>query len=64
MSGEEYRFVGIPETIEEGPVSYEFTNKGEEPHELVLFRVNDGVEESVEDIVAPPQEEGMRRWPR
>jgi len=61
VSGEDYRFVGIPESIEAGPVSFEFTNKGEEPHELVLFRVNDGVEESVEDIVGLPEEEGKAK---
>lgn len=61
VSGEEYRFVGIPETIEPGPVSFEFTNKGKEPHELVLFRVNDGVEESVEDIMGLPEEEAKAK---
>lgn len=30
-------------------------------YELVLFRVNDGVEESVEDIMALPQEEGSSK---
>ncbi len=61
VSGEDYRFLGVPRNIEQGPVSFEFTNKGKEPHELVLFRVNDGVEESVEDIVGLPQEEGMAK---
>ena len=61
VSGEEYRFVGLPKEIEAGPVSFEFHNKGEEPHELVLFRVNDGVEESVEDIVGLPEEEGRAK---
>lgn len=61
VSGEDYRFVGVPDTFEAGPVSFEFTNKGKEPHELVLFRVNDGVEESVEDIVALPEDEGRSK---
>ena len=42
-------------------MSFEFTNDGKEPHELVLFRVNDGVKESVEQIVALPEEEGRAK---
>ncbi len=64
ISGEDYKFVGVPKKFEAGPVSFEFTNKGKEPHELMLFRVNDGVKESVKEIVGLPQKEGQAKITR
>lgn len=61
VSGKDYSFSGVPKKIKAGPVSFEFTNDGKEPHELLLFRVNDGVTESVEQIVALPEEEGRAK---
>lgn len=61
VSGEDYKFVGVPDKFKPGRISFEFTNKGNEPHELTLFRVNDGVAESVEDIVNLPEEEGKAK---
>lgn len=58
VSAKDYSFSGVPEKIKAGPVSFEFTNDGKEPHELILLRVNDGVPESIEQIVALPEEEG------
>jgi hypothetical protein len=61
VAAEDYKFIGVPAKFEEGPVSIEFTNKGKEPHELSVFRVNDGVTESVEQIVGLPEEEGRAK---
>ena len=46
VSGKDYSFSGVPKKVKAGPVSFEFTNDGKEPHEFVLFKVNDGVREA------------------
>jgi hypothetical protein len=33
----------------------------DEPHELVLFRVNDGVTETIEELLALPEEEAFSK---
>ena len=57
----DYAFEGLPETLPTGPVSFEFTNGGEEFHELALARKNDGVTETAEELLALPQEEAMTK---
>lgn len=47
----DYAFNGVPDTLEAGFVSFELTNDGDEPHEMVVFRKNDGVEQSFEELV-------------
>ena len=61
VSGKDYSFSGVPKKVKAGPVSFEFTNDGKEPHEFVLFKVNDGVRESVKEIVNLPEEEGRSK---
>jgi len=57
VSGTEYSFDGIPKEIEAGPVNFELSNEGKEAHHLVLFRINDGVDLSVDELLALPEEE-------
>ena len=57
----DYAFQGIGATYEPGPVSFELSNQGEELHELVLLRRNDGVTESFQEILAGGEEEGMTK---
>lgn len=57
----EYAFEGLPAAMEAGVMSFELTNGGEEPHELVLFRKNDGVTESIDDILALGEEEAQSK---
>ncbi len=61
VSGNDYSFTGVPQKLKTGPVSFEFKNIGKEPHELLLLRVNDGVSESVAQIVALPEEQGRAK---
>ena len=51
VTGVEYAFTGLPETL---PVGSElsFTNDGAELHELVVVRIADDVTESVEELLA------------
>ncbi len=58
---EDYAFEGIPDTIPAGPAAFDFENTGKEQHELILLRKKDGVTESVEELLALPEEEAMTK---
>lgn len=55
----DYSFEGVPDAIDAGVTSFEFANDGEEMHEMVLFRKNDGVDLSAEELLELPEEEAM-----
>lgn len=57
VAATEYEFAGLPDRVEAGPIGFIFENKGQEPHEMVLLKRNDGVADSVDDLLAMPQEE-------
>lgn len=63
VTGVDFGFEGLPDEVEAGRVAIRFTNgtSAEEPHELVLFKRNEGTTESVEDLLALPQEEAMSK---
>jgi hypothetical protein len=47
----DYGFEGVPETMDAGTAIFTMTNEGDEGHEMILFRRNDGVEESFEALL-------------
>jgi hypothetical protein len=53
----DYEFQGVPEEMSTGVIGVEFTNDGEEFHEFLVFRRNDDVDQSFEEILALPEEE-------
>ena len=53
----EYAFGGLPEELSAGPTVLTLTNGGEELHELVLIRKNDGVTTPIDELLALPEEE-------
>ena len=53
----EYEFQGVPEEVSTGVIGVNFTNDGEEFHEFLVFRRNDDVDQSFEEILALPEEE-------
>ena len=55
----DYSFSGLPDEIEAGVTSFELTNGGSELHEMVLFRRNDGVTQSFEELLALPEDQAM-----
>lgn len=57
----DYGFEGIPETVPAGPSAFAFENTGKEQHEFILLRKKDGVTESVEELLALPEEEAMTK---
>ena len=63
VEGVDYGFEGLPSEVAAGRVAIRFTNATthDEPHELVLFRVQDGVTESVDELLALPEEEAAAK---
>jgi hypothetical protein len=57
VSAVEYSFSGIPDTLPAGLTAFEFSNEGQELHEMVVFRINEGVTQSVEELLQLPEEE-------
>lgn len=57
VEGVDYDFEDAPATVEAGTVGFEFQNSGTEVHELILFRIRDDVDLSVEELLELPEEE-------
>ncbi len=60
VTGTEYEFQDIPETVDAGQTAFTFSNEGGEEHEFVLIRINDDVTASVEDLAQLPEEEAIQ----
>lgn len=61
VTATDYAFEGLPEEMEAGTTSFELTNEGDEVHEVLLFRKNEGVTASAEELLALPEEEAMQQ---
>ncbi len=59
VTGSEYAYEGVPSTLEAGPTAFDFTNAGGEEHELIVFRINDDVTATVQELLALPEEEAI-----
>ncbi|HEX2029229.1 MAG TPA: hypothetical protein VHF25_14640 [Nitriliruptorales bacterium] len=57
ITGEDYAFNGVPATLSAGQVGIRLDNQGREVHEAVIFRINDDVEENIEELLQLPQEQ-------
>jgi hypothetical protein len=53
----DYAFEGVPENMPAGPTSIALTNEGNEEHEMVLFRRNDGETRPIEELLELPEAE-------
>jgi uncharacterized cupredoxin-like copper-binding protein len=59
VTGVDYAFEGVPETLPAGTVAVEFENASEEEeHEMVVFKKNDP-NQSTEELFELPEEEAM-----
>lgn len=56
VTGVDYAFDGLPESVSAGVTGFRFTNEGAEPHEMVLFRLDDSLTEPVVDLFASDDE--------
>ena len=59
VTAKEYEFDGIPEELSIGYHVLNFSNEGMEQHEMVAFKINEGVTESLDEIFAMPEDEAM-----
>jgi uncharacterized cupredoxin-like copper-binding protein len=59
-TGVDYEYEGIPATVPAGVTAVTFENQGEELHEVAMFRINDDVTASVEELLAMPEEQAMQ----
>ena len=57
----EYEFGGLPEELAAGPTVVRLTNDGEEVHEIVVFQRLEGTTESIEELLALPEEEAFSK---
>lgn len=53
----DYAFEELPDTMEPGLTAIRARNDGEELHELVLFRIDDDVDASIEELLELPEDE-------
>lgn len=61
VTAKDFAFDGAPSTLKAGVTSFEFRNEGQENHELVVLRRNDGVTESFTELFALPEDEAMQK---
>ena len=61
VTAKEYAFDGIPNELDAGATSFEFTNEGKEVHELVLMRKNAGVTETFKDLLDLPEDQARSK---
>lgn len=57
VSAIDYAYDADLDALDEGVTAFDFANDGTELHEMALLRVNDDTTETVEELLAMPQEE-------
>jgi hypothetical protein len=56
----EYAYEGLPDDLDAGPAVFKLENEGVEEHEIVMFRRNDGVTASLDEILEMPEDQLMQ----
>ena len=59
VTGVEYAYQGVPESAKAGTV-VTFVNGGNEVHEIVAIRRNEGVSTTLDELLAMPEEESSK----
>lgn len=60
ITADEYSFDGTPRRLTTGEHRFQLRNTGDEPHEMVIVRLGDGIS-SVDEVLALPEEEAMTK---
>lgn len=60
VRGEEYGFENMPASLAAGEHVFQFTNRGKEPHEMVVVGLSDGAT-SIRDVLRLPDQEAMSK---
>lgn len=61
ITATEYSLQGIPQTLKPGPANFALINRGKEPHELLLFRINDDLKDPAANLLKLPEAEILKR---
>jgi hypothetical protein len=61
VTAREYEFEGELDGLQAGINGLAFENSGSEFHEMVLFRINDDTTETMEELLALPEEEAQSK---
>jgi hypothetical protein len=61
VTAKDYEFDGFPGELAAGTASFKFTNDGADAHEMVIVRRNEGTTETVEELLALPEEESEKK---
>jgi hypothetical protein len=56
-----YAFGGLPRNVAAGPAVVTLENKADEFHEMVVFRINDDVTDTLIELLSLPEEEAMTK---
>ncbi len=60
IPADEYSFDGMPRRLTPGEHRLQLLNTGDEPHEMVIVRLKDGVS-SVDEVLTFPEDEAMTK---
>jgi len=52
VKAQEYKYIGMPESLDAGPTLVSLTNEGSEFHEVVIIKKKPGTTETAEEIIA------------
>lgn len=55
----DYSYEDVPGSVDAGNAVLTFTNDGTEVHEAIIFRINDDVDMSIEELLELPEEEAQ-----
>lgn len=61
VTAADYEYTGLPDSLATGETAVTLTNEGEEFHEVAILRVNDGVTETTDELLALPMEESLAK---
>jgi hypothetical protein len=59
VTAKNYEFQGIPETVDAGAALFRLSNGGTEWHEMTLFKINEGEQRPLDELLALPEEEAQ-----
>lgn len=63
LTSVEYSLQGVPKSVKPGPANFALANRGKEPHEMLLFRINDDVKDPAADVLKLPEAEILKKAP-
>jgi hypothetical protein len=58
-TAKDFEFEDVPDELEPGVALVRLTNEGDEFHEIAVFKIKDGEDRSIEDLLALPEEEAQ-----